>query len=322
MNDTPSHRSSAAHSDDNETTSATGPAARDMSPEEFRAAGHRLVEWIAEYLEHPERYPVLARVKPGEIASRVSPPVRGEGVDFGTLIDEFERELVPGLTHWNHPSFFAYFAISASGPGILADLLSAALNQQAMLWRTSPGRDRAGSGVAGMATRVDRAAAGVRRCDLRHRVDLDAARAGVGTGSGGARCQAAGPRGAWTCRRCESTAPSTRTRRSTRPSCCSGWDMTPCARFPPTRAFRMRPDLLAAAITEDRAAGESCRSPSSPPWARRRRPASIRCRRSRTSASASALWLHVDAAYAGVAAMVPGRDGTSSTARRAPTRSS
>jgi aromatic-L-amino-acid decarboxylase len=109
-----------------------------MDAETFRAQGHRLVEWIADYLEHSDRYPVLAQVKPGEIAASLPAAAPVEGEPFDRILDDFEKLIVPGLTHWNHPGFFAYFAISASAPGILADFLSSALNQQAMLWRTSP----------------------------------------------------------------------------------------------------------------------------------------------------------------------------------------
>jgi len=104
----------------------------------FRRHGHELVDWIADYLEQVERYPVLARVTPGEIVSALPPHPPEEPEPFAAILADFERVLVPGLTHWNHPSFFAYFAITGSAPGILADFLSAALNQQAMLWRTSP----------------------------------------------------------------------------------------------------------------------------------------------------------------------------------------
>jgi aromatic-L-amino-acid/L-tryptophan decarboxylase len=109
-----------------------------VDPAAFRRHGHELVDWIAEYLEHPEKYPVLARVTPGEIAAQLPTQAPEDPEPFGAIMADFERVLVPGLTHWNHPSFFAYFASTGSAPGILADLLSAALNQQAMLWRTSP----------------------------------------------------------------------------------------------------------------------------------------------------------------------------------------
>jgi aromatic-L-amino-acid decarboxylase len=114
------------------------PATGDLSPELFVTYGRRLVEWIADYLASAEQYPVLSRVKPGDVAAAlpVSPPAVGEPLD--EIIADFERAIVPGLTHWNHPGFFAYFANSAPVPGILAELLTAALNVNAMLWRTSP----------------------------------------------------------------------------------------------------------------------------------------------------------------------------------------
>ena len=110
----------------------------DMDPETFRRYGHQIVDWIAEYFEHPERYPVLAQVQPGDVVRALpdSPPAAGES--FDRILADFDRVIVPGITHWNHPGFFAYFAITGSGPGVLAELLSAALNAQGMLWRTSP----------------------------------------------------------------------------------------------------------------------------------------------------------------------------------------
>src|SRR6266487_5180048 len=109
-----------------------------MNSEDFRKHGHELVDWIAEYLEHSDRYPVLARVKPGDIAAALPDRAPEDPEPFDAIMADFERVLVPGLTHWNHPGFMAYFAITGSPPGVLADFLSAALNQQAMLWRTSP----------------------------------------------------------------------------------------------------------------------------------------------------------------------------------------
>src|SRR5438477_9085100 len=109
-----------------------------MNSDDFRKHGHELVEWIADYLEHSDRYPVLARVKPGDIVAALPTNAPEEGEPFDAIMADFERVLVPGLTHWNHPGFLAYFATTASAPGVLADFLCAALNQQAMLWRTSP----------------------------------------------------------------------------------------------------------------------------------------------------------------------------------------
>jgi len=110
----------------------------DVDPETFRAEAHRLVEWIAAYLEGAERYPVLPRVRPGEVRQSLeaAPPRRAEPLD--TIVSDVERLIVPGLTHWNHPGFFAYFANSSPGPAVLAEALAAAFNANAMLWKTAP----------------------------------------------------------------------------------------------------------------------------------------------------------------------------------------
>src|ERR1051325_6870114 len=114
------------------------PDSGDMGADEFRRYGREVVDFIAEYFSHPERYPVLAQVRPGELRSQLpqSPPERGEPME--EILADVERLVVPALTHWNHPSFFAYFATSASSPGVLGEMLSAAFDTKAMLWRTSP----------------------------------------------------------------------------------------------------------------------------------------------------------------------------------------
>lgn len=119
-------------------SSSTAPDLGDMPPADFRSYGHQLVEWVADYLENTERRPVLADTEPGEVRRSLpsSPPMQGEG--FQVIIDDVKNLIVPGLTHWNHPAFFAYFSISASAPGIFGELLTAAFNVNAMLWRTSP----------------------------------------------------------------------------------------------------------------------------------------------------------------------------------------
>jgi aromatic-L-amino-acid/L-tryptophan decarboxylase len=110
----------------------------DMPAEEFRKYGHELIDWIAEYLSNIESYSVVPKVKPGEIKSTLSktPPQKGE--PFNKIIDDFDKKIIPGITHWNHPGFMAYFNSTSSGPGILAELLSSALNVNGMLWKTSP----------------------------------------------------------------------------------------------------------------------------------------------------------------------------------------
>jgi aromatic-L-amino-acid/L-tryptophan decarboxylase len=110
-----------------------------MTPEEFRRYGHAVVDWIAGYQSRVESFPVLSQVKPGEIRAALpkNPPAKGEA--FEALLKDVERVILPGVTHWQSPNFFAYFPCNASGPGILGDLLSSGLGVQGMLWSTSPG---------------------------------------------------------------------------------------------------------------------------------------------------------------------------------------
>jgi aromatic-L-amino-acid decarboxylase len=109
-----------------------------MTKEEFRRFGHELIDWIADYFDKIEELPVLASIEPGDLKAQLpgSPPQQGEPME--KIIADIDRLVVPALTHWCHPSFFAYFATSTSGPGILGELLTAAFDNKAMLWRTSP----------------------------------------------------------------------------------------------------------------------------------------------------------------------------------------
>lgn len=109
-----------------------------MDREEFRRAGHELIDWIADYLENAERFPVLAQVAPGDIRRRLppSPPEQGEPLD--RILRDFREIILPGVTHWNHPRFFAYFPANNSGASILGEMLSAALGVNGMLWQTCP----------------------------------------------------------------------------------------------------------------------------------------------------------------------------------------
>lgn len=109
-----------------------------MNTNEFRSAGHRVIDWVADYLEHVEQYPVLSRVKPGEVRSRLpaAPPVDGE--PFAAILRDVDEIILPGITHWQSPNFFGFFPSNNSGPSILGELLSAGLGVQGMLWATSP----------------------------------------------------------------------------------------------------------------------------------------------------------------------------------------
>ncbi|MGB7584947.1 MAG: pyridoxal-dependent decarboxylase [Terriglobales bacterium] len=109
-----------------------------MTPEEFRRHGHAVVDWIADYYARIESYPVLSRAKPGEIRASLpaNPPARGE--PFDAILSDIEKLIIPGVTHWQSPNFFAFFNSNTSGPSILGDLLSSGLGVQGMLWATSP----------------------------------------------------------------------------------------------------------------------------------------------------------------------------------------
>ncbi len=276
----------------------------DMDADDFRRQGHRLVDWIADYLEHPDRYPVLSQVQPGAIRDALPREAPEAGEPFEAIFQDFERVIVPGLTHWNHPGFFGYFAITGSGPGVLAEFLSAALNQQAMLWRTSPA-----------ATELEEVALDW----LRRLMGLPASFEGViyDTASVSTMHALVAAR--------EVAVPEVRelglAGRADLPRLrvyCSeqthssidkavmaiGLGHASLRKVPCDGDYRMRVDALRAAIAEDRAAG----------W----RPIAVVATVGTTSTTsvdpvpaiadvceAEGLWLHVDAAYAGVAAILP-----------------
>ncbi len=110
----------------------------DMDAEAFRRHGHAVVEWIASYLDGVDEFPVRSRVAPGEIRAQLPSAPPEEPEPFDAALADLDRVILPGITHWNHPSFHGYFAISGSAPGILGEALIAALNVNGMLWRTSP----------------------------------------------------------------------------------------------------------------------------------------------------------------------------------------
>jgi aromatic-L-amino-acid decarboxylase len=277
----------------------------DMDPDEFRRAAHGLVDWIADYLADPGRYPVLSRVHPGDVTAALPEHAPADGEPFDAIFADFERILVPGLTHWNHPGFFAYFAITGSAPGVLAEMLSAALNVQAMLWRTSPS-----------ATELEEVTLGW----LRQLLRLPATFEGViyDTASISTLHALAAAR--------ERHVPGVRTRglagRDDLPRVriyCSdqthssidkaaialGFGHESLRKIETDDAYRMDVGALARSIASDRAAGwlpiaavATVGTTSSTSVDPVRAIAEV-CRR-------EGIWMHVDAAYAGVAAMVPG----------------
>ena len=272
-----------------------------MNPEEFRQHGHALVDWITEYLADPERYPVLPRVSPGQLRDALPPAAPEQGEPFDRIFADFERLIVPALTHWNHPGFFAYFAISASEPGVLAEFLSAALNQQAMLWRTSPA-----------ATELEEVAMGWLRTLMGlppafEGVIYDTASVATLHGLAAAR-EAAVPdvRRVGLCGTgrfrvyCSEHAHSS----VDKAVILLGLGHDSLRRIPADEAFSLNPERLRGAIAEDRAAGVqpiavvATVGTTSMTSADPVRPIADLCEHER-------LWLHVDAAYAGVAAILP-----------------
>jgi aromatic-L-amino-acid decarboxylase len=275
-----------------------------MDPEEFRKHGKETVDWIADYLKNAEQYPVLSQVKPGDIKKQLptAPPQASEKMD--AILTDFKNIIMPGITHWNHPGFFAYFANSASAPGILGEMLATALNVNGMLWRTSPsateleelvtdwmrqmlGLPETFKGIiidtASVSTLVALTAARetihqrVRESGLAGRTDL--------------------PRLRLYCT--EHTHSSIE-----KAAIVLGIGQEGVRKIPSDAEYRMKPELLSAAIEEDRKNG----------WL----PFAVVATVGTTSSTSidpvpaiadicqkEKLWLHVDGAYGGVAAIVP-----------------
>lgn len=110
----------------------------DLDPEVFRKYGYELIDWITDYLKYPGRYPVMSQVQPGDIKKQLPEKAPEFPESMATILQDIDKIIVPGITHWNHPGFFAYFGITGSCPGILGELLCAGFNVNGMLWKTSP----------------------------------------------------------------------------------------------------------------------------------------------------------------------------------------
>ena len=109
-----------------------------MKSEEFRKNGHALTDWMADYMDSVENFDVRSQVNPGDILSLLDdePPLDGEPME--NIFEDFKKKIIPGMTHWQHPSFFAYFPANSSPPSVLAEMLTSTLGAQCMLWQTSP----------------------------------------------------------------------------------------------------------------------------------------------------------------------------------------
>ena len=109
-----------------------------MTPDQFRAEGKKLIDWIADYYMQVENYPVLSRVSPGDIRRKLPETAPEKGESFDAMLTDVDQIIMPGITHWQSPNFFGYFQSNTSGPSVLGELLSAGLGVQGMLWATSP----------------------------------------------------------------------------------------------------------------------------------------------------------------------------------------
>jgi aromatic-L-amino-acid decarboxylase len=109
-----------------------------LSPEEFRRYGYQVVDWIANYMQSVRDYPVLPNMEPGDLYDRLPQQGPEEGEAMDKILADFESQIVPAMTHWSHPRFFSFFSATASGAGILGDMLAAGMNMNAMVWQSSP----------------------------------------------------------------------------------------------------------------------------------------------------------------------------------------
>ncbi|MHA2363495.1 MAG: pyridoxal-dependent decarboxylase, partial [Candidatus Hodarchaeales archaeon] len=109
-----------------------------MDSDEFRKIGHDLIDWMADYLDNIEKYPVRSQVKPKEVINQLPLRPPQEKEHFDQIFKDFEQIIIPGVTHWQHPSFFAYFPANSSRPSLLAEMLMQTLAAQCMIWQTSP----------------------------------------------------------------------------------------------------------------------------------------------------------------------------------------
>jgi aromatic-L-amino-acid decarboxylase len=275
----------------------------DPNTDDFRAAGHRIIDWIADYLDGVEKYDVLSRVQPGEIEARFPSGPSAGGRSYDALLGDFENKIIPGITHWNHPAFFAYFSITGSQAGILAELLTAALNANGMLWKTSPSLTE----LETLSLRWLREALGLPdglfgiindTASINSFLALAAARESLGL-----NIRSEGMSGRNLPRLkvyCSEHAHSS----IEKGALALGFGASGVVKVASDEGFRMRPDALADAIAADRAAGAL--------------PCAISVTLGTTSTAAvdplpaiaeiarrEKVWLHADAAYGGSAGIVP-----------------
>ncbi|HEX4232299.1 MAG TPA: pyridoxal-dependent decarboxylase [Bryobacteraceae bacterium] len=274
-------------------------ALRAMTPEEFRLAAHAHADWIANYFAHVRDYPVMTNLQPGDLIAALPHQAPESGEPVEQILADFESTIFPSLTLWNHPRFFPWFSVSSTPPSILADMMISAMNVNAMLWKSSPG-----------ATELEQVTLNWLRqwlglADEWFGIIYDTASVGVMQAIGAARewidpeSRTRGMRGGLTVYVSEQAHNS-----AEKSAITLGFGQENVRRIPVDAEFRMRVDLLEASIEGDLRAGK--------------RPCCIVASIGATPASSvdpvSAIadiaeryqiWLHVDAAYAGAAAVVP-----------------
>jgi aromatic-L-amino-acid decarboxylase len=274
-----------------------------MPPEQLREFGARVMEWAARYSGQVGDYPVLARVAPGEVAAALPAAAPEEGAGMDEILRDFEETIIPGLTHWNHPGFFAYFGITGSGPGVLGETLAAALNVNAMLWRTSPAATELEERALDWLRQMIGLPEGFRghiqdTASISSLVAIAAAREAAGLG---VREEGMSGRDLPRLRvYCSEEAHSS----IEKAGITLGLGRAGTRKIPTDAAFRMDVGALAAAVEEDLAAGV--------------RPICVVATVGTTSTTSidpvpeiaeicrrHSLWLHVDAAYGGAAAVLP-----------------
>lgn len=272
---------------------------RSMSAEEFREAAYRHADWISQYFDHIREFPVTSHLRPGELAASLPETAPEEGEPIENIFEDFQSSIFPALTLWNHPRFFPWFSVSSTPPSILAEFLTAAVNVNAMLWKSAPAateleqvtlrwlREWLSLGDEFFGVIYDTASVGVMQA-------IAAAREWVDP-----ECRVKGMRPDLILYISEHTHSS-----SEKAAILLGFGQQNVRKIPVDDQFRMRPDLLQQTIDEDLAIGK--------------RPCCIVASVGSTSTTAidpvSAIadiaerhniWLHVDAAYGGCAAVVP-----------------
>jgi aromatic-L-amino-acid decarboxylase len=275
----------------------------DPSASDFRKAAHETVDWIADYFENIERHEVLSRVQPGDIAAQFAPRASEEGRSYDALLAEFRERILPGITHWNHPAFFAYFSITGSQAGLLGEMLTAAINSNGMLWKTSPSLTELETVVLGWlrdAVGLPSELFGIINdtASVNVFLALAAAREALGYDIRG-KGMAGRDLPALRVYLSEHTHSS-----AEKGALALGFGQENVVKIACDEALRMRPDALEEAIARDRAAGM--------------RPCVVVATVGTTSTAAAdpvraigeiaqreGLWFHVDAAYAGSAMICP-----------------